>query len=154
MKSKLLDSAVHDAGAASQKTFALIFNDGDQVIASLKAFAQEQPLAASHFTAIGAFKSATLGYFDWERKDYIKIPVDQQVEVLSMVGDITINEGKPNIHTHVVLGTRDGSACGGHLIEAEVRPTLELILTESPSHLQRHFDKEAGLPLIRIDDPQ
>ena len=151
MKTKLIDDPVHDAGAASQKTFALIFDTGDQVVAGLKAFAEEEHLAASHFTAIGAFKEVTLGYFDWEKKDYLKIPVHEQVEVLSLVGDVTVNDGKPNIHAHVVLGKRDGSTCGGHLIEAQVRPTLEVILTESPAHLERRFDKEAGLALISLD---
>ena len=75
MKSKLIDDPVHDAGVTSQKTFVLIFNTGDQVVAGLKAFAEEKHLAASHFTAIGAFKDVTLGYFDWEKKDYLKIPV-------------------------------------------------------------------------------
>ena len=150
MKSKLIDDPVHDAGAASQKTYALIFNTGDEVVAGLRAFAEEEHLAASHFTAIGAFNNVTLGYFDWEKKDYIKIPISEQVEVLSLVGDIAVNEGQPNIHAHAVLGKRDGSTCGGHLIEAEVRPTLEGILTESPAHLERRFDKEAGLALISL----
>ena len=68
-----------------------------------------------------------------------------------MVGDITFNDGKPNIHAHVVLGKRDGATCGGHLLEAEVRPTLEVILTESPAHLERRFDKDAGLALISLE---
>jgi predicted DNA-binding protein with PD1-like motif len=151
MKNKLIDDPVHDAGAASQKTFALIFNTGDQVIAGLKEFAEQQHLAASHFTAIGAFKDVNLGYFDCEKKDYVKIPIHEQVEVLSMVGDVTINKGKPNVHAHVVLGKRDGSTCGGHLLEAAVRPTLEVMLTESPDHLERRFDKEAGLALISLE---
>ena len=151
MRTKLIDDPVHDAGAARQQTFALIFNTGDHVVSGLKTFAEEQHLAASHFTAIGAFKDVTLGYFDWEKKDYIKIPIREQVEVLSLVGDVTISDGKPNIHAHVVLGKRDGSTCGGHLIEAEVRPTLEVILTESPAHLERRFDKEAGLALISLE---
>jgi uncharacterized protein len=152
MKTKLIDDPVHDAGAPRQKTFALVFSTGDQVMAGLNAFAEEQHLAASHFTAIGAFKEVTLGYFDWETKDYLKIPVHEQVEVLSLVGDITINKGKPNIHVHAVLGKRDGSTCGGHLIEAHVRPTLEVILTESPHHLTRRFDRESGLALISLDE--
>jgi|ERR1700758_23139 predicted DNA-binding protein with PD1-like motif len=152
MKSKLIDNPVRDAGAASQKTFALIFSTGDQVMSGLKAFAEEQQLAASHFTAIGAFKEVTLGYFDWQKKDYLKIPVHEQVEVLSLVGDITISQSKPNIHVHAVLGRRDGSTCGGHLIDAEVRPTLEVILTESPNHLTRQFDQESGLALISLDE--
>jgi uncharacterized protein len=147
MRTKLID----DAGVTGQKTFALVFSTGDQAMSVLKAFAKEQCLAASHFTAIGAFQDVTLGYFDWEKKDYIKIPVHEQVEVLSLVGDVTISDSKPNIHAHVVLGKRDGSTCGGHLIEAQVRPTLEVILTESPAHLERRFDKEVGLALISID---
>jgi uncharacterized protein len=150
LKSKLLNDPAQDAGAANQNTMILVFETGDQVMASLKAFAQEQGFAAGHFTAIGAFKRATVGFFDLEKKNYVKIPIDEQVEVLSMVGDITINDAKPNIHAHVVFGRRDGSTCGGHLIEAEVRPTLEVILTESPAHLERRFDCEAGLPLVRV----
>ncbi|MGA7126882.1 MAG: PPC domain-containing DNA-binding protein, partial [Chthoniobacterales bacterium] len=127
---------------------------GDEVIAGLKKFAGQERLAASHFTAIGAFKDVTLGYFDWEKKDYIKIPVQEQVEVLSLIGDITLNDWKPNIHAHVVLGKRDGSTAGGHLIEARVRPTLEVILTESPEHLIRRHDKRSGLALISLRDSQ
>jgi uncharacterized protein len=95
MRTKLIDDPIHDAGAASQQTYALIFNTGDQVVSGLKTFAGEQHLAASHFTAIGAFQDVTLSYFDWEKKDYIKIPIREQVEVLSLVGDITISDGKP-----------------------------------------------------------
>jgi predicted DNA-binding protein with PD1-like motif len=123
-------------------------------MAGLKKFAGEQQLAASHFTAIGAFREVTLGYFDWQKKDYAKIPVHEQVEVLSLIGDVTSSDGKPNIHAHVVLGKRDGSTAGGHLIKALVRPTLEVILTESPKHLIRQFDKGSGLALISLRDSQ
>jgi uncharacterized protein len=151
MRSKLIDDSAHSSDGASRKTFAVIFDTGDQVIAGLKAFAKEQSLAASHFTAIGAFETVLLGYFDWEKKNYVKIPIREQVEVLSLVGDVTLSEGKPNIHAHVVLGKRDGTTCGGHLVEAEVRPTLEVILTESPAHLERQFDPETGLALICLE---
>ena len=70
------------------KTYALIFDKGDEVVKELTAFAKEHQLAAAHFTAIGAFSQVTLGYFDRARKDYTKIPVREQVEVLSLVGEI------------------------------------------------------------------
>jgi predicted DNA-binding protein with PD1-like motif len=144
MKAKL----IQEQGA---KTYALIFDTGDEVMAGLLAFAKEQRLAGSRFTAIGAFREATLGYFDWQKKDYQKIPVREQVEVLSLVGDIAQDEkGAPKIHAHVVLGKSDGSAHGGHLLSAVVRPTLEVMLTEAPKHLQRQFDPESGLALIRL----
>ena len=144
MRSKLLS-------ANGERRFAVIFATGEEVVGGLTQFAQEQGLGASSFTAIGAFSQAVLGYFDWERKDYDRIPVEDQVEVLALVGDIALQDGKPKLHAHVVLGRRDGSACGGHLLEARVRPTLEVILTESPSYLSREHDPESGLALIRIE---
>jgi predicted DNA-binding protein with PD1-like motif len=145
MKAKLLNE---DHG---QKTFAVIFDTGDSVMPALLAFAREQRLAASHFTAIGAFQEVVLGYFDWQTKDYKRIPVREQVEVVSLVGDIAEDDkGEPKIHAHVVVGRSDGSAMAGHLLEARVRPTLELMLTESPQHLKRKHDPESGLALIRL----
>jgi predicted DNA-binding protein with PD1-like motif len=134
-----------------EKTYAVIFETGDEVMKNLLAFAKEKQLAGSHFTAIGAFREATLGYFDWDRKEYRHIPVREQVEVLSLVGDVARDEkGEPKLHAHVVVGKSDGTAHGGHLIEAVVRPTLEVILVESQRHLQRRHDPESGLALIRV----
>ncbi len=145
MKSKLL------ATAAGQRTFAVIFDTDDEVMAGLQAFAREQRLAGSHFTAIGACRSVTLGYFEWETKQYRPIPVDEQVEILSLVGDVSLApDGAPGVHAHVVVGKADGTAHGGHLLRATVRPTLEVILSETPTHLQRRLDPEAGIPLIRL----
>ncbi len=143
MKSKLL----HEDGA---RTYALIFETGDEVIGKLREFARAQQLGGGHFTAIGAFQDVTLAYFDWETKEYEEIPVREQVEVLTLAGDIALHEGEPKIHAHVLIGKRDGTAHGGHLMEAHVRPTLELILTESPRHLQRRHDPETGLALITL----
>lgn len=136
----------------SPKSFVLIFSTGDEVSRELLRFAKEHRVTAAHFTAIGGFRQATIGYFDWEKRDYLKIPVKEQVEVLSMVGDIALEKGEAKIHAHTVLGHRDGSVVGGHLMEGHVRPTLELVLEESPAELRREFDEESGLPLIRIDN--
>ena len=133
------------------KTFALVFETDDEVKAGLTAFAREQRLGASSFTAIGAFSDVILGYFDWQKKDYQKISLREQVEVLSLIGDIALKEnGEPQVHAHVVVGKSDGTAHGGHLLEAHVRPTLEVVVIESPKHLQRKYDPETGLALIRL----
>ena len=144
MKSKL----IHDA--EGEKTFAVIFESGDEAMSGLVEFAQAHSLGASHFTAIGAFRDVTVGYFDWESKKYRKIPVSEQVEVLSLIGDVALKDGQPKVHAHIVVGRSDGSTRGGHLIEGHVRPTLEVILTESPEHLRKEIDQESGLALIRI----
>ena len=89
-------------------------------------------------------------YFNWERKEYEKVPVREQVEVAALIGDVADDpKGKPTLHIHIVLGTRDGSAKAGHLGEGHVRPTLEVIVTESPAHLRKVKDDETGLALIR-----
>ena len=88
--------------------------------------------------------------FNWEKKEYEKIPVREQVEVAALIGDVADDpKGKPTLHIHIVLGTRDGSAKAGHLGEGHVRPTLEVIVTESPAHLRKVKDEETGLALIR-----
>jgi hypothetical protein len=143
VKAKVLD----DQGA---KTFALVFDKGDEVMAGLARFAEEQGLAGSHFTAIGAFSEVTLGYFDRVRRDYRRIPLREQVEVLSLVGDVALKDGRPQVHAHVVVGKADGTAHGGHLLEARVWPTLEVILLEAPRHLQRKLDAATGLALIDL----
>ncbi len=120
-------------------------------MASLTRFAEERQLSAARITAIGAFSRTTLGFFERERKDYHKIEVREQCEVLSLLGDIALADGKPKLHLHVVLGKKDGTAHGGHLLEADVWPTLEVIVTESPAHLRRRFHEESQLPLIDAD---
>ena len=141
MKSRLL----HEDGG---RTFVLVFAKGDEAFSGLESFAREEGLTAARFTGIGAFSDAKLGYFDRERKDYSEIPVAEQVEALSLLGDVAVEDGEPKVHAHVVLGRSDGTAIGGHLLEAHVWPTLEVILDESPAHLRKRSDPETGLALI------
>ena len=125
--------------------------DGDDVMAGLLAFAKEQQLEASDFTAIGAFREAVIAFFDWDSKAYEEIPVDEPVEVAAMTGNVARKDGAVRVHAHVVLGRRDGSALAGHLVSGRVRPTLELTLVEEPAALVRTMDEASTLPLLDID---
>jgi predicted DNA-binding protein with PD1-like motif len=136
--------------AGPQTTYAVVLDQGDEAVKSLTGFAREHGLNASQITAIGAFSEATLGYFDRATKEYRKIPVREQVEVLSLVGDIALDGDQPKLHVHVVLGKSDGSTVGGHLLDGRVWPTLEVIVTESPRHLRRRMDPASGLALIDL----
>ena len=131
-----------------RKTYVLVYEEGDEFISGLQGFAEQHALAASHVSAIGAFKHAILGYFDRKKMDYLKIPVKEQVEVLSLLGNITLSDEGHKVHAHVVLGKSDASTIGGHIIEAHVWPTLEVIVEESPRHLVRQMDAETGLALL------
>jgi predicted DNA-binding protein with PD1-like motif len=145
MKTRLL----HEADG--KRTFAVILQTDDEAMSCLKAFAEKERIGGSQVTAIGALSRATLAYFDWETKKYRPIHVREQVEVASLVGDIAVGpDKKPSVHVHAVLGKRDGTALAGHLEEAHVRPTLEIIVTEMPTHLCKAKDEESGLALIKL----
>ena len=130
------------------RTFVVVFETDDEAMGGLASFAKKESLGSSHFTAIGAFSRSVVAYFDWSSKKYQRIPIDEQVEVLSFTGDITIENGQSKVHAHVVLGKADGTAHGGHLLEGHVRPTLEIVITETPRHLFRRLDPGSGLALI------
>jgi predicted DNA-binding protein with PD1-like motif len=142
---------IHASG--DQRTYAVIMDSGDEAMAQVCSFATSEGITGAQVTGIGAFEKAVLRYFDWQAKEYRDIPVDEQVEVASLIGDIGEDEhGRPAVHIHLVLGRRDGSALAGHLKTGHVRPTLELIVTESPAHLCRRKDAETGLNLIRLGE--
>jgi len=133
-----------------QRMFAVVLDTGEEAMSCLQKFVRVDKIASAQLTGIGAFADVTLGYFDWNKKDYIGNPVHEQVEVASMIGDVALSpSGEPTLHIHVVVGKRDGTALAGHLQEAHVRPTLEVVLNEAPAHLQKVHDPQSGLALIR-----
>jgi uncharacterized protein len=141
---------LHESGG--QRTYAVVLETGEEVMDCLHRFMTEQHIFAAQLTGIGAFSDLVLLYFDWEKKAYLRIPVREQVEVASLLGDVAQAPSREAaLHIHLVVGKRDGTAMAGHLAEAHVRPTLEAIVTESPAHLRKKKDPESGLALIRPD---
>ncbi len=137
--------------SAGQRTYAVILETGDEVMDCLQRFVKEECIFAAQITAIGAFSDLVVQYFDWEKKQYSRIPIAEQVEVASLLGDVAqAPSGSPALHIHLVVGKRDGAAMAGHLSQAHVRPTLEVIVTESPAHLRKKHDPETGLALIHL----
>jgi predicted DNA-binding protein with PD1-like motif len=130
------------------KQFAVIFYQGDEAFSGLLEFAETYHVTSAHFTAIGALNKATLGWFDPQRKVYKKIPIDGQHEVIGMSGDIALYQGKPVVHTHMVVGSPDGTARAGHVLDAYVSPTLEVMVTVDPITMKKRFDPETDLTLI------
>lgn len=146
MKSRM----IHEADG--QRTFVAILERGDEVRSCIDRLARAEKLTAAQVTAIGAFERATIRYYDWDRRDYVPMAVEEQVEVVSLNGDIAVDgQGAPALHLHAVLGRRDGATLGGDLQDGTVRPTLEVLITESPAHLRRVHDDATGLALIRLE---
>ena len=143
MKSRQIDQ--------SPNTFILVFETGDELAKGLLDFANQARLSAASFKAVGALSSVRLGWFSWDHKTYEpSVTLDEQVELLSLIGDVALKDGQPVVHAHAVIGRKDGTAQGGHLLEAHVRPTCEVILTESPIHLHKQIEPQSGLALIRF----
>lgn len=137
---------VHDHA----RRFAVAGEIGDDVLAALQQFCERERIESATICGIGGFARATLAYYDMEAKRYEPIAVDEQVEVVSFLGNVTLYERKPKIHVHCIVGHRDGHTTAGHLLAAVVRPTLELTLDELPSVLKRTDRPEIGIPLIDL----
>jgi predicted DNA-binding protein with PD1-like motif len=133
------------------KTYLLVFRTGQEVMRGLWAFAHKHGLAAGHLTGIGAVRNAIIGYFDRQTKTYVRNSEKEQAEVLSLTGNLALNNNEPFFHVHIALGQRDGIARGGHLFEAVVHPTVELVLTTYSKAIRRRVDFETGLPLLSTD---
>jgi len=135
-------------------TYVVVCDPGDEAVAALTQFAQAERLEAAQITAVGAFEHATVGWFDRAAKDYRRIPVTEQCEVLSLLGDVAEGQDGPILHMHTVLGLSDGTTRGGHLLEGKVFPTLEVAVTETPAELRKVLRPDIGIALIDLDRSQ
>jgi uncharacterized protein len=144
MKSRVVEDA-------DVVTYVVVCDPGDEAMSALTEFAQAERLQAAQITAVGAFERATVGWFDREAKEYRRIPVSQQCEVLSLIGDIAVGEDGAIPHVHAVLGLSDGTTRGGHLLEGRVYPTLEVVVAETPARLRKVMRPDIGIALIDLD---
>ena len=144
MKSKVVEDA-------DVVTYVVVCDPGDEAVSALTRFARSEDLEAAQITAVGAFEHATVGWLNPAAMDYRRIEVAEQCELLSLIGDVAAGEDGPILHMHVVLGLRDGTTRGGHLLEARVYPTLEAVVTENPARLRKVMNADVGIPLIDLD---
>jgi uncharacterized protein len=160
MRHKLLE---HDDG---RRKFVLVLDAGEEAVASIKAFAKQQELQGSTVAGIGAFETCSFGHFNPATKEFTRNDLTVQAEVLALNGNIAGELGQhdghedddgdgdsedngPHLHLHCVVGLNDASTRGGHLIQGIVRPTMELVIEESPVHLNRGLDSASGLVLLQ-----
>ena len=144
MKAKVVEDA-------DVVTYVVVCDPGDEGVSALTEFARSERLEAAQITAVGAFEHATVGWFDRAARDYRRIPVDEQCELLSLIGDVAEGQDGPILHVHAVLGLSDGTTRGGHLLEGRVFPTLEAVVTETPAQLRKVLRPDIGIALIDLD---
>lgn len=133
------------------RVFVLILDEGEEAFKTIGDFANRERIDGATITAIGAFADAKVGWFDFAAKKYQPIAVNEQCEVLSLIGDVAQgDDGKSSLHLHAVLGLKDGSLRGGHFLSGSVQPTLEVTITETVEHLRRKKRADLGIALISI----
>jgi len=145
---------VHEMHHQTRRVLVLVCDKGEEAVAAIGQTLAEVGVRAAQVTAVGGFSAGEVGYFDRHRRDYLRIPIGGQVEVLSLLGDVAVRDDEPVLHVHTVLGRSDGSTLGGHLLRGEVWPTLEVIITEVAPELAKRVDPETGLALISGSEPR
>lgn len=131
-----------------RRVLVVVCDKGEEALKAITDAVTEQGITAARVTAVGGFQAGVLGYFDRQRMEYRHIPVHEQVEVLSLLGDVAEKDGKPALHLHAVVGRSDGTTMGGHLLRGDVWPTLEVLVTEVGPELAKRYDPETGLALL------
>ena len=137
--------------SGTTKSYVLIFSKGDEVVSGLTEFAQKYQIKSASYTGIGDATTAKVGWYDYDRKMFKIIPINEAAEITSLIGDIALFNGKPVAHSHINLATSDGNSHGGHLLEAFVGPTLEVFVTVYPVTLNKKLNKEFEAGVIDPD---
>jgi uncharacterized protein len=136
--------------ASAPRSWIIVFANGDEVMSGLTDWVRGEKIAGAHLSALGAFSSAKFAWFDKDKCAYRDIPVNEQVECVSLTGDVGLVNGHPALHVHGCVAREDGAVRGGHLLEATVFPTLELFLTESQVPLAKKLDLSTNLELFDL----
>lgn len=125
----------------------VVFKKGDDFLAKLKSFLERNRINSGFFYGLGGFQKAEIAFFDMEKKKFLKKKFPGPFEVLSLIGNVAQSDDGIVVHAHVSLADKNFKVIGGHLINATVKATLELKLTQTEI-LERKLDEETGLNLL------
>jgi uncharacterized protein len=129
-------------------THVLRFDNGDDVIAALATYCTENSITAGHFSAIGSAGEAVLAYYNLPNKQFEDHTIQEEVEIVSLTGNVATMDGKTIIHAHGVLSRQDLSTIAGHFKKLTISATAEVVLTKLNATFTRHHDEQTGLNLL------
>ncbi len=116
--------------ASPSRSFAVHFSAGDELMSGMTEFAEKYNLKLSEVRGLGGISSAVVSAYDPEKGAFKRFNIDQKGELVSLQGEITMQNGKPQFHAHVVFVVVDGTVHGGHLVEAHINPIANLFVNE------------------------
>lgn len=137
-----------DKIGSSENHVVLSLARGEELFATLLAWCKENNITGATFTGLGAADQLEVAYYHLPSKTYERHTVDDEVEILSLTGNLGTLEGTKMLHIHGVFGRRDLSTFGGHLFKLRVSGACEIHLTLLPESLERSFDEVTGLNLL------
>lgn len=127
----------------------LILAKGERIIEQLASFCQKEQILSGCFNAIGAINSVEMAHFDPIKKHYSYKQMSGALEIVSLMGNISRKDKEVVIHSHISVSAEDMLCYGGHLKEAVVAVTCEITLTDFKTPINRAFDTNIGLNLIK-----
>jgi predicted DNA-binding protein with PD1-like motif len=132
--------------------FQLRFMAGERMLGPLLEWLGRENVGYASLTGLGAVSTATVSYWNAETQQYETHELTEQMEVVSLIGNVTLRDGEPFVHAHVALGRRDLSLVGGHLNDLSVHPTLEISLVPGPQPVHRALDESCGLYVMHLGE--
>jgi len=130
----------------------LRLDSGEEIVSSLVTTCKKNKIQCALVSGLGACRKAEIAHYDPGAKKYHNKKFEGKMEIVSLLGNITMSEGgkEPIAHLHIALGLEDFSVVGGHLVSAEINPTCEITITPLNAKIERKFDERSGLKLQRF----
>ncbi len=125
---------------------------GDPVVESLTRLLEAEGVGYASLTGLGAVRRVRVAYLNVESREYEAHEVEEQMELVSLVGNAALRDGRPFLHVHAALGRRDLTMFGGHLQEAVAHPTVEVWLQPEQGAVERVFDESIGMALMQLPE--
>ena len=128
--------------------YFLKFDKDEKLHKTLEKFMIDQKIKGAFYHGLGALKNCELGFYHLNKKEYHRETFAAEAELLNLTGSLTWFNDQPVVHSHATLGDEDFKAFGGHLFEADVAVTVELMVTVYNYKIERKADPNIGLNLI------
>jgi len=132
----------------SENKYVLRFDQGEELIESLKNFCLKNKIKSGFFLGLGAVKKAEVALYDLKNKKYISKKLEGPLEIISLIGNIASKNKELIIHSHIALGDKEMRLFGGHLNSLTVSPTCEVYLIKFTRVIKRNYFREIGLNLM------
>lgn len=133
-----------------EKTFFIRFEPGEEILTGLKSFCDNENVKLATVQAIGAINKVIIGFYDLSKKEYFPRTITGDHEITSLNGTITEMNDSAYIHLHITIADEENKVIGGHLNEAIVSATCEMVVTEISGKVNRYYNKDIGINLLDI----